>query len=97
MSGYMFRLFIRGRSPSTEQAIVNVYNAIEEELDGNCELEIIDLLERPEIDDGEAILATPTLVKVHPLPSRRVVGDMADTEALILGLGLELILHPEAL
>ncbi len=80
------RLFVTGASPRTGAAIANLRRICEEELDGRYDLEIIDVLEFPELAEDERILATPTLIKSLPPPLRRVIGDLSNKEKVLLGL-----------
>ncbi|MDB4900539.1 MAG: kaiB [Gemmatimonadetes bacterium] len=73
-------------SSRTGTAIANLRRICEQELEGQYELEIIDVLEFPDLAEDEKILATPTLIKSLPLPLRRVIGDLSDTEKVLLGL-----------
>ena len=82
----MLRLFVTGASSRTGTAIANLRRICEQELGGQYELEIIDVLEHPEKAEDEKILATPTLIKTLPLPLRRVIGDLSNTENVLLGL-----------
>ena len=75
-----------GESSRTGTAIANLRRICEQELEGQYDLEIIDVLEFPELAEDEKILATPTLIKSLPLPLRRVIGDLSDTEKVLLGL-----------
>lgn len=86
MSKYLLRLFVTGASTRTATAISNLRRICEQELDGQFDLEIIDVLEFPELAEDEKILATPTLIKSLPLPLRRVIGDLSNTEKVLLGL-----------
>lgn len=86
LSKYLLRLFVTGASPRARTAIANLQRICEQELEGQYELEIIDVLEFPEVAEDEKILATPTLIKSLPLPLRRVIGDLSDTEKVLLGL-----------
>jgi circadian clock protein KaiB len=79
-------LFVTGASARTRTAIANLRRICEQELEGRYELEIIDVLEFPELAEDEKILATPTLIKSLPLPLRRVIGDLSDTEKVLWGL-----------
>lgn len=78
-----------GASSRTGTAIANLRRICEQELEGQYELEIIDVLEFPELAEDEKILATPTLIKSLPLPLRRVIGDLSNTEKVLLGLEVE--------
>lgn len=88
MSQYLLRLYITGKSARSERAIANLRRLCADELAGAYEIEVIDILERPELSESERILATPTLVKALPLPMRRVIGDLSDTAKVLLGLEL---------
>lgn len=77
-----------GRSPRAERAIANLRRLCKEELAGCYELEIIDILEHPQLAEDERILATPTLVKQLPPPLRRVIGDLSNRDKVLLGLDL---------
>ena len=82
-------MFVTGASPRTSTAIANLKRICDQELEGSYDLEIIDVLENPEVAEDERILATPTLIKSLPLPLRRVIGDLSDTEKVLLGLELQ--------
>jgi circadian clock protein KaiB len=86
LSKYSLRLFVTGASPRTGAAIANLRRICEEELVGQYDLEIIDVLEHPELAEDERILATPTLIKSLPPPLRRVIGDLSNKEKVLLGL-----------
>ena len=86
LSKYLLRLFVTGASSRTEPAIANLRRICEQELEGQYNLEIIDVLEFPDVAEDEKILATPTLIKSLPLPLRRVIGDLSNTEKVLLGL-----------
>lgn len=73
-------------SSRTATAIANLRRICEQELEGQYDLEIIDVLEHPDLAEDEKILATPTLIKSLPLPLRRVIGDLSNTEKVLLGL-----------
>jgi len=79
---------VTSASSRTGTAIANLQRICEQELDGQYELEIIDVLEFPDKAEDEKILATPTLIKSLPLPLRRVIGDLSDKEKVLLGLEL---------
>lgn len=88
MSELRFTLYIAGQTTRSERAIRNLRRICEELLARSYSLEVVDVLERPEIAESERILTTPTLVKESPLPLRRLVGDLSDTEKVLLGLNL---------
>jgi circadian clock protein KaiB len=85
---YLLRLFVTGRTPKSERAIANLQQICEEQLTGRYRIEIIDVLERPDLAEKERIMATPTLIKELPPPIRRIIGDLTDTDKVLLGLDL---------
>jgi len=85
---YILRLYITGITPRSTRAIVNIRKICDEHLHGRYELHIVDIALHPMLAEGEQILAAPTLVKKLPLPLRRFIGDMTQTEKLLLGLDL---------
>ncbi|HUE95573.1 MAG TPA: circadian clock protein KaiB [Longimicrobiaceae bacterium] len=86
MSKYLLRLFVTGKTPRAEKAISNLRRICEEDLRGQYDLEVIDVMENPDVAEDEKILATPTLIKRLPLPLRRVIGDLSDKDKVLLGL-----------
>lgn len=80
------RLYVTGSSPRTDLAVANLRRICEQELRGQYQLEIIDVLEKAQLAEDEKILATPTLIKQLPPPLRRVIGDLSDKEKVLLGL-----------
>ncbi|HUQ99985.1 MAG TPA: circadian clock KaiB family protein [Gemmatimonadaceae bacterium] len=86
LSKYLLTLYVTGSSPRAKIAIANLDRLCKEELLGQYELEIVDVLEDPQRAEDEKILATPTLIKNLPLPLRRVIGDLSDKEKVLLGL-----------
>lgn len=85
---YVLRLYITGVTPQSARAIANVKKICEEHLKGRYELEVIDLYQQPQLAQGEQIIAAPTLIKKLPLPLRRIIGDMSNTERVLVGLDL---------
>lgn len=85
---YVLKLFVTGKTPRAELAIRNIRRICEEDLHGEYQLEIIDVLEHPDLAETEKILATPTLIKQLPPPLRRVIGDLTDKEKVLLGLAV---------
>ena len=84
---YVLRLFVAGITPKSQRAIENVKKLMaEHKMD--CDLQVIDIYQNPIIAKNGQIIAAPTLVKDFPLPVRRFIGDMSDSEKLILGLDL---------
>lgn len=88
MSEYILKLYITGRTTRSERAIRNLKEICEQELGGRYGLQVIDVLESPQLAEDDRILATPTLIKDLPLPIRRIIGDLSDREKVLLGLDL---------
>ena len=80
------RLYVAGQSPKCIRAIENLAIVCSEHLAGRYHVEVIDLLENPALARGDEIIAVPTLMKKLPLPIRRVIGDLSDTEKVLVGL-----------
>ncbi len=85
---YVLKLYITGMTPNSKRAVENVKRICEEHLHGRYELEVIDIYQQPMLAEGEQILAAPTLIKKLPDPLRRLIGDMSNTEKVLLGLDL---------
>jgi circadian clock protein KaiB len=85
---YVLRLYITGSTPRSTRAITNIRKICEEHLEGRYDLEIVDISQHPTLAEGEQIIAAPTLIKKLPLPLRRFIGDMSQTERILLGLDL---------
>lgn len=81
-------LYVTGETLSSRQAIENLHAILKTEYAGEYELEVIDILKHPQLAEEEKILATPALIKELPEPVRRIVGDLADREKVLLGLDL---------
>jgi circadian clock protein KaiB len=85
---HVLRLFVSGSTPRTVRAIKNIRALCEEQLRDRYELEIVDIYQHPEQARPEQIVAVPTLVKKLPLPLRQIIGDMSDTEKVLVGLDI---------
>jgi len=85
---YVLRLYVTGTTLKSVRAIANIKDICQEHLRGRYELEVIDIYQRPSLAMGEQIVAVPTLIKKLPPPLRRLVGDLSDTEHVLLGLAL---------
>jgi circadian clock protein KaiB len=85
---YLLRLYVTGMTPRSTEAIQNIKEICEKHLKGRYDLEVIDIYQQPSLAQGEQIIATPTLIKKLPLPLRKFIGNLADTERIILGLDL---------
>jgi circadian clock protein KaiB len=88
---YILRLYITGTTNRSVLALTNLKKICEEYLEGRYELEVIDLYQMPNLAKDEQIIAAPTLIKKLPLPFRRIIGDMSNTEKVLLGLDLRKI------
>jgi len=86
---YVLRLYITGMTPKSARAIANVKDLCTHYLEGRYELKVIDICRQPVLARGEQIIATPTLIKELPLPLRKLVGDMSDTERFLIGIDLQ--------
>jgi circadian clock protein KaiB len=76
-------------TPKSTQAVANVRKICNEHLAGRYELEVTDIFQHPELAKGEQLIATPTLIKKLPLPLRKLIGDMSDTERFLVGIDLK--------
>jgi circadian clock protein KaiB len=85
---YVLRLFITGTTSRSSRAIANLRRVCEERLHGEYDLEVVDIYQHPAAAQEHQILAAPTLVKMLPLPLRRIIGDLANEERVLAGLGL---------
>ena len=82
------RLYIAGQTARSLAALANLKRICDENLDGRYRIEVIDLMERPQLARGDQILAIPTVVRKLPEPIRKLVGDLSDTERALVGLDL---------
>jgi circadian clock protein KaiB len=85
---WVLRLYVAGHTVRSLRAVANIQKICAEQLDGRYQLEVIDLYQQPQLAEGEQILALPTLVRRLPPPLRRIVGDLSDTERVLVGLDL---------
>jgi circadian clock protein KaiB len=85
---YVLRLYVAGKSPKSVNAIANIKKICEENLQGRYELDVIDLYQQPQMAQGEQIIALPTLIRKLPVPLRRIIGDMSNTERVLVGLDI---------
>ncbi len=83
---YFLRLYVAGESPKSLRAFANLKRICEENLAGQYEIQIIDLLIHPQLARGDEIVAIPTLVRSLPAPMRRIIGDLSDTDRVLIGL-----------
>ncbi len=85
---WQLRLYVAGQTPKSLTAFANLKRICEEHLAGKYRIEIIDLLENPTLAKGDQILAIPTLVRKLPEPVRKIIGDLSNTERVLVGLDL---------
>ena len=85
---FLLRLYVAGQTPKSMAAFVNLKKICEEHLAGRYKIQVIDLLENPRLADGDQILAIPTLVRQLPEPVRKIIGDLSNTERVLIGLDL---------
>jgi circadian clock protein KaiB len=83
---WYLRLYVAGQSPKSLRAFANLKVLCDEHLAGRYEIEIVDLVEHPSLAKSDEILAIPTLVRRLPAPLRKVIGDLSDTERVLVGL-----------
>ena len=85
---WRLRLYVAGQSPKCLNAFVNLRKLCEEHLAGRFEIEIVDLVEHPDLAQDDDVLAVPALVRNAPLPTRKLTGDLSDTGRVLGQLGL---------
>jgi len=85
---YLLRLYVAGTTQRSMTAIINIRKICEEHLGGRYVLEVIDLYQQPQLANGDQIIALPTLIKKLPPPLRRIIGDLSNTEKVLVGLDL---------
>jgi circadian clock protein KaiB len=82
------RLYVAGQSPKSLRAFANLVQMCEEHLDSRYDIEVVDLLENPQLAAGDEIVAIPTLVRRLPAPMRKIIGDLSDSDKVLVGLQL---------
>ena len=85
---YELRLYVAGKTSKSVIALENLKKICEEHLQGKYSIEVVDLLERPQLAEGDQILAIPTLVKKVPEPVRKIIGDLSNVEKVLVGLDI---------
>jgi circadian clock protein KaiB len=85
---YILRLYVAGQTKKSLAAFANLKELCEEHLGGRYRIEVIDLLENPQLARGDQILAVPTLVRKLPPPIKKIIGDLSNTERVLVGLDL---------
>lgn len=86
---WILRLYVAGQTPNAIAAFKNLKTVCEEELEGKYLIEVIDLLENPQLCRDDQILAVPTLVRKLPVPVRKIIGDLSNKEKLLVGLDIK--------
>ena len=82
------RLYVAGTTPRSQEAVRTISQICDEHLAGRCDLEIIDIYQQPTLAKGDQILAIPTLVRKLPEPVKKIIGDLSNTERVLVGLDL---------
>jgi circadian clock protein KaiB len=85
---YDLRLYVAGQTPKSVSALANLKRFCESHLAGKYRIEVIDLVENPKLARGDQILAIPTLVRRLPEPIRKIIGDLSNTERVVVGLDI---------
>ena len=88
---YRLRLYIAGQTPNSVAAIANLKKICEDKLRGKYRIEVVDLLEKPQLAKGDQIIAIPTLVRRLPPPVKKIIGNLSKTESVIVGLDLQAV------
>jgi circadian clock protein KaiB len=83
------RLYVAGKTEKSITALNNLKKYCEEHLQGQYRIEVIDLLEKPQLAEGDQILAIPTLVRKVPEPIRKIIGDLSNEEKVLVGLNIQ--------
>jgi circadian clock protein KaiB len=91
---YNLRLYVAGQTPRSVTALANLKKICEEHLVGRYQIEVIDLLEHPQLAAGDQILAVPTLVRRLPEPLKRIIGNLSNMERVLVGLDLRPVAVP---
>ena len=92
---YELRLYVAGNTPKSMTALNNLKIYCEEHLKGRYRIEVIDLLVKPQLAEGDQILAIPTLVRKVPEPIRRIIGDLSNEEKVLVGLDIKPLIKAE--
>lgn len=88
---WKLRLYVAGQTPKSLAAFSNLKKICENHLQGRYRIQVIDLVERPQLSRGDQIVAIPTLVRKLPVPVRKIIGDLSDTERVLVGLDLRAV------
>jgi circadian clock protein KaiB len=89
---WILRLYVAGQTPKSITAFKNLKAICEEQLKGKYQIEVIDLIKNPQLCREDQILAVPTLVRKLPVPVRKIIGDLSNTDRVLVGLDLKVVL-----
>jgi circadian clock protein KaiB len=92
---WVLYLYVAGMTPAAKRALANIEAICKEHLEGRYSIDVIDLLEQPALAEGRQIFAVPTLVRQLPPPLRKIIGDLADTEKVVVGLDIQTAVAPD--
>lgn len=92
---WTLRLYVAGQTPKSRVAFANLKKICEEHLAGQYSIEVIDLIENPKLARGDQIFAVPTLVRRLPEPIKKIIGDLSNTERVLVGLDVQLVCQDE--
>lgn len=87
--GYNLRLYVAGQTPKSLAAIANLKKLCDQHLSGRYEIEIIDLMKNPALAQRHQIIAIPTLIRQLPEPLKRIIGDLSNSEKVLVGLDIQ--------
>ncbi|HKA72235.1 MAG TPA: circadian clock KaiB family protein [Xanthobacteraceae bacterium] len=87
--GYNLRLYVAGQTPKSIAAIANLKKLCERHLPGRYSIDIVDLMQNPSLAQRDQIVAIPTLIRKLPEPIKRIIGDLSNTERVLVGLDLD--------
>jgi len=85
---YVLKLYVAGQTPKSLAAFANLKKICEEHLQGRYIIDVVDLLEKPELAEGDQIIAIPMLIRNLPEPIRKIIGDLSNTEKVLVGLNI---------
>jgi circadian clock protein KaiB len=85
---WILRLYVAGQTPNSLTAFENLRNICEEHLEGRYRIEVIDLIANPQLAKGDQIIAVPTLIRKLPSPVKKIIGNLSDTEKVLVGLDI---------
>ena len=90
------RLYVAGQTPKSIAALANLQKFCEEHLQGQYNIEVVDLVKHPQLARGDQILAIPTLVRKLPAPMKKIIGDLSNNERVLVGMDLRSVMTPVA-